>query len=1058
MVFDIRRAALVEEKEADVVKGFDINRAAAVPVYSSEVVPESVNPLGGNAGMQLASYLGIGPQAEKKTVTLPDGSVQELTRAAELEKAYDYAMFDLQEWGMFSESVFPSGVYVDANGVEMSSIGEFGIDRVGGHYASAEERYGSDFMNLGAGSAERNSILRQRRKDGLDQGGEHALTQAAQEVAGVDPTMGFVGTLVKKTLTPTVLAPIGKSIPAMMGLGGLVLGQMEAAEQLSGGKERNLANVAKYTAAGSMFGPFLGAPIRTTKGIVTSPLKAKQVTQKAIKRMINKSNAKKLGPDKANRVSAANNIAVKIQREMDEQIVKGVPQGQTLQAAQNALEMTDQQVLDALFTATVKPQINSQKQAILNLTRRTNPLESTSAIGKGIDALTSSITYTIEKIHKPLVRGLRHHDLTASVNTARSRKKIEPVLNSLDKLQKLNKNDPAKRALLDEFAGALRNGQTGTTKRIANEHFPELASQLVSQGGKKAPIRILLDDVHARANQAGIKIPYIADFMPRVVKNIKDFRIALGTKNKSAIDKALTAKAVKLGLKSGDELSDDAQAAVINEVFLRQSAGRDPKRAESSRVIDQIAPELQEFYEDIGTSLVIYIDRLERQIAKNNFFGANKAAHLDAQGNLVLMESIGELLKKEVQTGNLDLEQVDQLRSLLVSRFDMGEKAMSGGWATLRDLQTMSLLAQFRSAGTQFGDLGSSMVVNGFANTIKAMSQGRKTDSVTGKAMAASTEDIGLLNRVAAEYEQAGGKTQKVADMMMTAVGFRHIDAYGKNTFIRASLLKAQSLAKKDPAEFIRKYGEYYGKETKQLIEDLNNNVMSDNVKLHLWSELAEVQPISLSEMPQVYLNHPNGRLLYSMKTFGLKQLNFIRKNIIDKFRAGETKEGMEMAMRYTMFMGTMGLGVQEAKTFIASGFDEDALKVDTSSSSALFQSLPIEFGEALLKTVFLNKYDREKYLEEGDLAGWVLAQATPASAGVLSTAGKAGISLLSGEGYSKEVQKATRLVPLAGDPWNLFINGGMEKIAEDNIKNKESSNRRKREGRSRSDRSGRER
>jgi hypothetical protein len=1004
------------------------------PSYTSTIVSEAGTPAGGeNAGGQLAAWLGFGPNAETKPVQMPDGSVHELTRGAEMSKAFTMAQQDYKQWGQFAESLYPTGAYVDANGNDMLTNDLWDVEQAGGHYASAEERYGSEFMAMGAGSEERNAVLKQRTADGLDREGEHALTQAAQEVAGVDPTADFIGYLAKKAWSPSSLAPVGGTIKRAMISGGLLLGETEAAEQLAGEKERDLGGVAKATALGAVAGPILAKPIQTARAAFSLPYntvkKAKDVADKAVKRMVNRSSARKVNKGS---VLAANNISRKLQAEMDEQIVKGVNPNDVYATAQEALQLTDQQAMDALITATVKPEINSQKQAILNVTRKANPLESTTAIGKGIDALTSSITYTIEKIHKPLVVALRQQDMNASINTARSRDKLK---NLLDGLKKVSKEDPARKQLLLELERVAMSGQTKVVKRIAEEHFPDIAAELVGTLKGKAPIRALLDDIHDRARAAGIKVAYIAGFIPRSVKNLKGLREAIGVKYKTTIDEALAKRALKDGVEV-DALDDDTVASIINDVFLNKTSGLGKKKTEASRTIDEIHPSLQEFYDDMGTSLVKYTDRMERQIAKNNFFGVNKSAVLDAKGNVVLDKSIGRVLSKEVVAGNLSPDQVGQLRALLVSRFDMGEQAMQGGFAKLRDLQTMMLLAQFKSAGTQLSDLGMSMTVNGFANTIKAM-------GIRGKNAKVTVEDFGLLNKAAAEYEQGGGFSTMARTLMKT-VGFTQIDMFGKNVFLKSSLLRAEKLATKDPAKFRAKYGSTYGEGIGRLIKDLQEGVVSEDVRLHLWSELAEIQPIALSELPQIYLNHPNGRLFFSMKTFSLKQMNFVRKNIVDEFRVGNTEEALMMGMRYVMFMGTLGLSVVEAKNFLFSGFDEEALGVDTSSSSKLFNSLPIEFGETMLKTLFLGRYDREKHLEQGNLAEWVLAQGSPAAANIVDTFGAAFMSTVKGEGIdSKPLQKLGAKVPVVGDVWNTFFNGGAEKMVEDNRKERELKDKR---------------
>ena len=54
-----------------------------------------------------------------------------------------------------------------------------------------------------------------------------------------------------------------------------------------------------------------------------------------------------------------------------------------------------------------------------------------------------------------------------------------------------------------------------------------------------------------------------------------------------------------------------------------------------------------------------------------------------------------------------------------------------------------------------------------------------------------------------------------------------------------------------------------YGDEIDAIVSDLKAGLtLSENVKLHMFNELADIQPIALSEMPEAYLTVPNGRSL----------------------------------------------------------------------------------------------------------------------------------------------------------------------------------------------------
>ncbi len=98
-----------------------------------------------------------------------------------------------------------------------------------------------------------------------------------------------------------------------------------------------------------------------------------------------------------------------------------------------------------------------------------------------------------------------------------------------------------------------------------------------------------------------------------------------------------------------------------------------------------------------------------------------------------------------------------------------------------------------------------------------------------------------------------------------------------------------------------KKYGTVFGNEFGGLISDLQNGKITDNVKYYLFSELSGVQPINLSQMPLKYLNMKGGRVLYALKSFTLKQLDLIRRTVIDEAAKGNFVKAGYNATRYLM-------------------------------------------------------------------------------------------------------------------------------------------------------------
>ena len=156
------------------------------------------------------------------------------------------------------------------------------------------------------------------------------------------------------------------------------------------------------------------------------------------------------------------------------------------------------------------------------------------------------------------------------------------------------------------------------------------------------------------------------------------------------------------------------------------------------------------------------------------------------------------------------------------------------------------------------------------------------------------------LDEVSKEMAEGGArKTSILLNKMMGASQFKRLDRLGKETFINAAFKNAKpQLVKteKGLAKFKKKIGNTYGKETDALIADLDAGIMSDKVKFYLFNQLSDVQPVTLSEFPQAYLDNPNHRILYMLKSFTLKQLDLVRREVIKEFAKGNKKEAIKQA------------------------------------------------------------------------------------------------------------------------------------------------------------------
>lgn len=974
---------------------------------------------------RLGDWLGVTENADYRETD--DG--RRLNRIDEIAAAWDTGSADLGRWGMAIDAYVPTSTWVDVDGNDLGPLNSPSAQAAslldGARLMSARERYGDAYVDTMTWQ-ERTEHLEKVRLQKAE--ARHTNTLDMQTEIGVDKTSDVLGNVAAELITPTTLVPLGRGLKVMAGTGALISGQSELSRQVTTG-DYDLASLGLHTAAGALLTPVVGAPIRSTKATVAAAKNTvNYVTNKT------KALASKTGSTKA-----ANSVVAKMNDLIADKVVNNVPEAEILPAVFKQLGLKDKDALVVFETSTLgKPIIPTLDDAAKIVAARSNPLASTTRVGKAWDNVMSPLQSVIRLNSQKVGNLVREFEFRSAVNTAQTQEKATPFLSFASRVIKKEK-DPAIRAKYDEMETALMNGQFQTAFKIGDEYFPDIIKQFKKVDPKTGvtgagAIPNLLADIHQRALAAGIKVGKRVNFFPRVVKDLQGIQQAVGTEGQSIAENALKKIAKKKGVEVS-ELEDDVITAVYNSVLSGSKTGM-VKRTGASRTVQEINPKLREFYHDAPTALTIYTQRMEREIAKRQFFNQQKSLKkVEGTENVDLSGSIGEMLGKLRKTGELNHVQEDNLRALLTARFEGGEQAMNGVLANMRDVQYMATLANFQSAAIQLADIGSSMYVNGLGNTIKQIASGRKGARI-------ATTELGLANRTSAEFGTMDGFS-KALDKTMRASLFSGIDRAGKSIFINSSFRKYSQLAEKNPEAFIKKWNPVFGDDTVKLMNSLKKGEVDDNVKLMLWNELSEVQPISLSEMPASYLNSPNGRVFYAMKSFMLKQLGLIRKDIVQEYRKGNTKQAIENATRYALIMGTANATVQDMRNYVKAGFDTEGMTVQFDSPEEFADTMSDAVIQSLFDIIFLSKYQKERYLEAGDIGTYVTSQLMPASEGIANSMGKAAIELTTDveQDYDK-VTKLLNKLPVAGNTIYTFLFGGAEEFIEKKQMRKEQSKR----------------
>ena len=921
-------------------------------------------------------YLALEAQEQPQQAAQPEPVEKpkaDISWLDEFEFAYDSSHTDVSNWGLALEAFTPMG--------EITVGGEDGLIS----YQSPRELYGDDFVDKMGYDERRDFLLQRREQSVLD---EHKDVIIFQEEEGKSGSAEILGSLTGMLMSPTTLAPVGKGVTGAAKAGALLGLEIEAAEQTAEG-DLDVVDLAKSTVVGAAGGAAFA--------------KTAEATTKAVKLVTAKQKAKK-------EQKALDNMSSKVEDELITGASEGLQPKQNLARARRNLGISASEAADLVAHGKIK--IPSQQEAAKVAAAKANPIVALQKTRKVLDAVAAPVSTVVRNISEPVFGRLRkfEYDTHSGIQ-----KNIEQASEFMTLAAKARKG--ANAAQYSKFEAALFNGDFQKADNIARASFPELLGPLQKVTGPEGVLNVLHKEL--RAN--GVDVGFVENYFPRSVKELGKLLNSFGKTEKTRLEEALSKEAKRQKLDSWKELDPTVTTDVINRVLRGGRRSAYQLGLAKRRSIQEVDETLKDFYYSAPESLSFYINSAVREIEKRKFFGKNVA--LDDSNKVDLEASIGNFVREPLLKGEISPEQADDLAMLLQARFVTGEKSGSALTTTAKDIQTGALLAQFDSAVIQLADIGASVYMNGFKNTVRSLVPAARKKTET------SAEEMGVINNISADINTNGILANSL-DRVMTYSGFKFIDRLGKDTFISAAHKNNTQLALKNPEKITNKWRATFGDETQNLIEDLRAGRMTDNVKLLLFNQLSDIQPITLSEMPQKYLEAPNGRILYALKSFAIKQLDIMRRDFAGQVAKGNYKEGFTNLASYAASIGLAGGSVGLAREAMQTKeFDID--------------KFPDKVFETWMALVFMNKYARERQLSEGGIGQWSLGIVTPAVFNMADEAGKSLVDLATQEEDSDSFNKAMAKVPVIGKAAYYWLLGGAERKIERDQKEEEKQRRR---------------
>lgn len=621
---------------------------------------------------------------------------------------------------------------------------------------------------------------------------------------------------------------------------------------------------------------------------------------------------------------------------------------------------------------------------------RMERLPQKSGIAQAIDRGLGTLSTRLRERFPAVFHALRKFEATVQEVTQRRLRESKPFFDALDDLP------PNLRGAINM---ALSNGRFDIVEKLAPKHMLE----------QLKVIRKELADIHAELKAQGIDIDYRDNYFPRRVKDLRGLRAALGREHEGKITQAINEFKKKNNL---TEITPDQEAEIINKVVQNIYRPKTARVGSTGKrtVMHELPADLLKFYEEPSSALAHYYRNMTELSAKHEFFG--KSAVKNTDGSVRAGESIGNVIADARLLYNMSAEEEAELISMLQARFVEGEKSMGLMFSTIRDLGYAGTIGNIISAITNLGDLGTSMALHGFKNTVASLfgkMSGNKYNMI----------DMGIDHTIAHEL-QDNRTTAQLLHKIFKGSGFAAIDRLGKNTVVNAAMRKNEALAKseKGKAKLREKWGKVFGDETEALINDLELGNVTANTKLLAFHELSDVQPISLSEMPEWYLRKPEGRLLYMLKSFTLKQYDIVRRNIVQEYAKGNKAQAIKNATAFVGYVTAANVGTQVVKDWMQ-------------GREVRPEDIPTRSMWTLLGVFGMNQYVAGRYLSQGDLGGAISSTLLPPTP-LLETA-KKGVAeakkMVGDEEYN--YAKASRALPIVGPLVYSWFGGGRENFNE---------------------------
>lgn len=511
------------------------------------------------------------------------------------------------------------------------------------------------------------------------------------------------------------------------------------------------------------------------------------------------------------------------------------------------------------------------------------------------------ISTALGNLHPTLKQAIRDFQRKFENSVRADNSKIQGYLEKSDAMKKKNPKD------YSDFDTARKNNDTETINRLVKKYGME------KDDASRAKV---LEDLYEKAKASGIDLGYRENYNPRLVKDSPGL-LTFIKENASDKEWGTIQEAFRLKEESLKRpLTVDEKAELISAMTRGYKGGISLEKIGQfkERNIDYVTPEMEKYYYDSNTALIKYIENANKLIEKREFFGKSELMN----GDIGLEGTVGFKLLQAFSKGEITLDQFKEAQPILESYFK--DLSPAKPISIVNDIGYMDAMGDVTSSLTAIGEIGWSLYLSGLKSSVKNL----------GKAIAGKS-DVKIHDIIKDDIMHEFGQISTFKNAVSTLfkyTGLTKMDRLGKETLINSyyDTLKKQakgldSMKPYDKKQFMDRLNSLYEpKDVEQTIKDLKAGKKSELVLNTIYNRVLDFTPVSKSEVPQAYLEHPNGRIAYSLKMYMLKQFDVYRNEVVKKLKSKNEGDRLEGAKRFSKMAASLaivGMTTDELKDLI---------------------------------------------------------------------------------------------------------------------------------------------